>query len=73
MTEITKRRLMAVKRTLEKCLDDLHGIHNDAYSMGDTETMCACHPAWEGVKNLLDALPSKIRKSTVKKVNRHLR
>jgi len=73
MTETTKRRLMAVKRTLEKCLNYLHGIHNDAYSMCDTETMCASYPAWEGVKNLLDALPAKIRKSTVLKVNRHLR
>lgn len=73
MNQQTRYRLMAVKRTLEKCLDDLHGIHNDAYSMGDTETMCASHPAWEGVKNLLDQLPAKIRKSTVKKVNRHLR
>lgn len=73
MKESTQRRLMQVKRSLEKCLDDLHGIHNDAYSMGDTETMCASHPAWEGVKNLLDSLPAKIRKSTVNKVNRHLR
>lgn len=73
MKEPTRRRLMQVKRSLEKCLDELHGIHNDAYSQCDTETMIASYPAWEGVKNLLEALPAKIRKATVKKVNRHLR
>lgn len=68
----TERSIKRVKSTLEACLNELHGIHNDAYSRCDTEAMIATHPAWEGVKNLLAAMPQKVRAAKVRRVHKHL-
>lgn len=72
MKEDTKRLCVRVKRSLETCLEQLHAIHNEAYSRCDTEAMSASYPAWEGVKTLLESMPTRIKKTTLKKVHKHL-
>lgn len=73
MKSETTRDLLRIRRALEQCVDELHLIHNSAYSRCDTMVMIASYPAWEGVKKVLDGMPQAVNRGTVKKTAKHIR